>query len=160
MSFFKKLTKQVLSFAPRDFAREAKPYLETAPGVFKREAQEIFDPRKIGRNLRVARWLWSGGRSPLEPKSPLEQARSDYEGGRVSTPDQARAVIDRLVGFEPGDIAQAQAITRLRDEGGLTRIVDLAFPAPVGELSTPFSSTGQARFAVGDLREFRDPYTI
>lgn len=126
----------------------------------KRVLGSFLSPKTGVANPRVLKWLFFGGKSPLQPKTTLEQIREDYGSGRIRTPQQGRQAIDQLMGFEGPDRSQAAAIKRLRDEGGLSRIVELAFPEPEGSLATPFSLTGQAKLATGDFREFRDPYTI
>lgn len=146
--------KKVVHYVKEGISHPANP----AQAV--RKVGALWSPKTGLTNPHVLKWLFTGGKSPLAPKSPVEDIQSSYKAGQITTPEQSRSAIDRLIGFDPGDQSQSTAIKHLRDQGGLSRVVKLVFPESAGSLATPFSAEGQAKFATGDFREFRDPYTI
>ncbi len=114
------------------------------------------------RSTRFAQWLLFGGKPPdsIGPgQTDFEKFEQQYNQGAVQSQDQARDILDRLVGFNPFEQEQAQAIQSLKDEGGLSNLVDLLFPDDSLYL-TPFTPEGEARFSTGSFEEFRDPYDV
>ncbi len=108
------------------------------------------------------RWILFGGKAPsgIEPgQTDYDKFEQQFNQGQVQTQEQARDILDRLVGFDPSDLKRAATITRLREGGGLSRIVDLLFPDGSPYI-TPFTPEGEARLATGSFEEFRDPLDI
>ena len=149
-------------------------------GKIKDVAGDVFDPRipskeDLGRAVvgalpgagpvlgnQFVKWILFGGKPPASigpGQTTFEKTQQQFSRGEIQTQEQARDVLDRLVGFDPYEMKQAEAVASLREGGGLSRIVDLLYPDPNPYL-TPFSPEGAARFSTGSFDEFRDPYEV
>ncbi len=126
-----------------------------------RQLKEVFDPRKLPRNLKRLQWLFGGGKSPYELPTQTELVQDQWRAGEIKTPRDAQAAIDLLLGLEDEDLNTARLIKTLRDDGVIADRFSRIFPGfDPNYYSSPFSDAGQAAAAVGQLGEFTDVWMI
>ena len=142
MSFFKKAFKEVTRDIPGQFERAGRLLGGLTSPQF--------------RNPRW--WQYALGFRDTSPYAPPDPW--DIDVSKIRTPEEARATIDNLLGVDGTRRREAEAIIKLRDEGGTSRFVttlqEYGFTGQIKGM--PYSVDGDAMLATGNFAT--DPVTL